>query len=102
MSFIWKILEVTENKGVITHARYYVSTEDEAVATEGNWYFDEPENKIPYEKVTEEDVANWIQKEAVKDGKCHITENLNKQLQNLKGKSPAIAPWLPQILKIGV
>ena len=60
--FTWKILEVSAKDGLITHARYHVtaSSEDKSVETEGNWYFDCPTAKVPFDQVTEEMVAGWI------------------------------------------
>ena len=99
--FTWKILEVSAKDGVITHARYHVtaSSENKSVETEGNWYFDCPIAKVPFEQVTEEMVANWIEKEAVRDGQCHITVRLQEQLESLEDK--VIPPWQPQIFTPG-
>jgi len=49
--------------------------------------------------VTEEMVAKWIEDEAVTDGKCHITERLLEQLEELKKPKSAPAPWMPQVFK---
>ena len=99
--FTWKILEVSAKDGVITHARYHVTAteNDKSVETEGNWYFDCPIAKVPFEQVTEEMVANWIEKEAVRDGQCHITARLQEQLESLEDK--VIPPWQPQIFTPG-
>jgi hypothetical protein len=96
MEFIWKILEVSAKEGVITHARYHViaTQEDISVETEGNWYFDCPTEKVPFEQVTEEMIANWIENEAIRDGQCHIKLNIENQINNLKEHKTAIAPWL--------
>jgi hypothetical protein len=100
--FTWKILEVSAKDGVITHARYHVtaSNEDKSVETEGNWYFDCPSAKIEFDKVTEEMVASWIEQEAQKDGKCHITARLEEQLEALENK--VVPPWQPQVFKVGM
>jgi hypothetical protein len=100
--FTWKILEVSAQDGVITHARYHVTAknEDKSVETEGNWYFDCPTSKIDFDQVTEEMVASWIEQEAQKDGKCHITERLKEQLEALENK--VIPPWQPQVFKVGM
>ena len=97
--FTWKILEVSAKDGVITHARYHVtaSSEDKSVETEGNWYFDCPTAKVPFDQVTEELVAGWIENEAVKDGQCHITARLQEQLEAMENK--VIPPWQPQVFK---
>ena len=95
--FTWKILEVSAKDGVITHARYHVTAteNDKSVETEGNWYFDCPTAKVPFEQVTEEMVASWIESEAVKDGICHITARLQEQLKALE--DTVIPPWKPQV-----
>jgi len=97
--FTWKILEVSAKDGVITHARYHVtaSSEDKSVETEGNWYFDCPTAKVPFEEVTEEMVAGWIEGEAIKDNQCHITARLQEQLEAMENK--VIPPWQPQVFK---
>ena len=97
MMFTWKILEVSAKDGVITHARYHVTAteNDKSVETEGNWYFDCPTAKVPFEQVTEEMVASWIEGEAVKDGICHITARLQEQLEALE--DTVIPPWQPQV-----
>jgi hypothetical protein len=100
--FTWKILEVSAKDSVITHARYHVTAlqDDKSVETEGNWYFDCPTEKVPFAEVTEEMVTDWIEKEAVRDGKCHITEDLKNQLETLENK--VIPPWQPQVFKVGI
>ncbi len=95
----WKITDTTSENGVITSAKYFVTAidGDDKVETEGYWYFDCPTAKVPYEQVTEEMVAKWIEDEAVTDGICHITANLEKQLEELKKPKSAPAPWMPQV-----
>ena len=99
--FTWKILEVSAKDGVITHARYHVTatSEDKSVETEGNWYFDCPTAKVPFEQITEEMVANWIENEAVRDGQCHITARLQEQFEALE--NTVIPPWQPQVFTPG-
>jgi hypothetical protein len=98
--FNWKITEVYANKGLITHVKYFVSMFDEknTVETEGYWYFDCPVMNVEFLDVTEEMISNWIEKQAVKDGKCHITARLEEQLKDLESK-PVPAPWMPQVFK---
>jgi len=99
MSYVWEITEISAENEIITHAKYHVTASDEqnSVETEGNWYFDCPEGKIAFKDVTEELIAHWIQSEAVIDGKCHITAQLDKQLEALRSKNKAVLPWLPQV-----
>jgi len=97
--FNWKILEISAKDGVITHAHYHVTAtqNNKSVETEGNWYFDCSNVKIEFDQVTEEMVANWIEQEAQKDGKCHITVCLEEQLKALQNK--VVPPWMPQVFK---
>ena len=99
-NYNWTILDIVEEKEVITSAKYHVIAKDElgelSVETEGNWYFNNKFNK-PYLEITEQDVIDLIRKEAIKDGLNIIESRLEEQLEYLVGniaKTPA--PWLPQ------
>jgi hypothetical protein len=64
INFTWKILEISAENDLITHAKYNVQIKDEnsiIVETEGNWWFSNPTIKIPFLEVTEEMVADWIE-----------------------------------------
>jgi hypothetical protein len=95
----WKITDTTSENGVIHSAKYYVSATDGdyTVEAEGYWYFDSPTEKVPFAEVTEQMVAQWIETEAVTDGKCHITERLLEQLEAIKKPKSAPSPWMPQV-----
>jgi hypothetical protein len=97
MSFIWKILEIYADDGLITSAKYLcsVSEGDKSVDTEGYWTFQEPTMVTPFADVTEEMIAQWIEDSAVVDGKNVIKSRLTEQLESLS-KKPVPAPWLPQ------
>ena len=99
--FTWKILEVFAQDGVITGAKYHLTGSENnlLVETEGNWYFDCPTAKVPFLEVTEEMIAQWIEADAVKDGKNHIKQGILNQLEALKSYKPTPAPWLPQVFK---
>ena len=101
MNYVWKIEELTAQDGLITHAKYRctVSENGQSVSTEGNWWFNEPKIKVPFEQVSEEMVAGWIEQEAVKDNVCHIKSRLEQQLKALEAHKPVVAPWLPQVFK---
>jgi hypothetical protein len=94
----WKILEISAEEGVITHAKYHVTAEDEGliVETEGNWWFSDKIMKTPFNEVTEADVASWVEKETTQDGVNSIKSRLEEQLATLKGNRVVVAPWLPQ------
>ena len=101
MNYKWKILEVFAKDEVITGAKYHViATEDDiSVESEGNWYFDCPTAKVPYLEVTEDMICQWIEADAVVDGKNHIKMGIEKQVEALKSHKPVPAPWLPQVFK---
>jgi len=99
MKFTWKILDISANGDLITHAKYKVelSYKDQIVETEGNWWFNGTEVKVPFDQVTEEMVASWIEQETMKDGVNLIKSRLEEQLNELNKQSTVIAPWMPQV-----
>jgi hypothetical protein len=99
MNYKWTITSISAIDGLITHAHYkcVLTDDDLLVETEGNWWFNEPKIKVPFEQVSEEMVSNWIEQEAVKDGVCHIKSRLEEQLKALEAQKPVLAPWLPQV-----
>ena len=101
MDYKWKILEVFAKDEVITGAKYHlIGTEDDiSVETEGNWYFDCPTAKVPYLEVTEDMICQWIEADAVRDGKNHIKMGIENQVEALKSHKPVPAPWMPQVFK---
>ena len=101
MDYKWKILEVFAKDEVITGAKYHlIGTENDiSVESEGNWYFDCPTAKVPYLEVTEDMICQWIEADAVVDGKNHIKMGIEKQVEALKSHKPVPAPWLPQVFK---
>jgi len=99
MNYKWSISKISATDGLITHAHYkcVLTDDDLSVETEGNWWFNEPKIKVPFEQVSEEMVVGWIEQEAVKDGVCHIKSRLEEQLKALEAHKPVVAPWLPQV-----
>jgi hypothetical protein len=95
----WKILEISAENEIITHAKYSVIAQDENyfVETEGNWWFANPILEVPFSEVTEEMVLFWIEKETIKDGINLIKSRLEEQLNVIKTQKTVIAPWLPQV-----
>ena len=100
MEITWKILEIFAENGLITHAKYFVTAfeDDKKVETAGNWWFQNPEIKVPFDQVTEQLVAQWIESETYKDGQNLIITRLVEQLKSL-GKQVVIPPWMPQVFK---
>jgi hypothetical protein len=99
MNFTWKILEISADNELITHAKYSVTAQDgdDSVETEGNWWFANPVIKIPFAEVTEEMVTSWIEQETMKDGTNLIKSRLEEQLNAIKNSKTVVAPWLPQV-----
>jgi len=99
MIFKWSILDISAKNGLITHAKYKVSLtdQDQTVETEGNWWFQSAEAKVPFDQVTEEMVCSWIEQETMKDGINLIKSRLEEQLNELNNQSTVVAPWLPQV-----
>ncbi len=97
MNFEWKILEIYADDGLITSTKYLCSVVDveKSVDTEGYWTFQEPQLIVPFDQVTEEMIAKWIEDSSVVDGKNVIKSRLVEQLETLS-KKPVPAPWLPQ------
>jgi hypothetical protein len=99
MNYKWSILDISAKDGLIIHAKYKVSLtdQDQTVETEGNWWFNGTEIKVPFDQVTEEMVASWIEQETMKDGTNLIKSRLEEQLNAIKNSKTVVAPWLPQV-----
>jgi hypothetical protein len=100
MNFKWKILEIQAKEDTIKAAKYFCEIEKDGllVQTEGYWKFRDPEGDFtPYLEVTEQMVIDWINQEAIRDGKNLITSRLEEQLAALQDQTPMVAPWLPQV-----
>ena len=99
--FDWKITEFQAQAGLITQAKYHVTLlkDDKKVETEGYWKFSDPVLSLPFEEVTEQVVAGWIQKDAVQYGKNIIESCLTEQLEALKTPK-VLPPWVPQVFTL--
>ena len=95
-NYNWKILDITNNNGLITHAKYYLSATDgqNTVATEGNYFFKGTEIIIPYDKLYEQIIINWINEETTIDDVSSIKSCLDDQLSKLKVQKTNGLPWL--------
>jgi hypothetical protein len=99
MEYNWKILEISAENELITHAKYHCALLDDTniVETEGNWWFKEPLGSIPFSEVTEEMVVSWIENESMKDGQNIIKSRLQEQLELIKKSKSVVPPWKPQV-----
>ena len=100
--FNWKITDINAVDGLIKQAKYHVVADDgqNIVETEGYWNFGDPVLSVPFDKVTEEMVASWIQKEAVQFGQNIIESRLKEQLEALSAQK-VLPPWVPQVFSLG-
>jgi len=92
----WKIINVTADGDLITHAEYKVTATDgeNTVETEGNFFFQGKDINIPYKEVTEQNICNWIEDESSTDGISSIKSRLDEQLASLKSTDKVGLPWL--------
>jgi len=92
----WKILEITNDNGLVTHAKYLLSATDgeNTVETEGNHFFKGTDIVIPYDKLYEQLIINWINDETTIDGVSNIKSRLDEQLASLKVQTTSGLPWL--------
>ena len=98
MEITWKILEISAENELITHAKYFVTAteDDKKVETEGNWWFKNPVMTVPFAQVTEDMVAKWVESDTYKDGVNLITSRLIEQLKSTSTQS-VVPPWKPQV-----
>jgi len=92
----WKILSITNDNGLVTHAKYLLSATDgeNTVETEGNHFFKGTDIVIPYDKLYEQLIINWINDETTIDGVSSIKSRLDEQLASLKVQTTSGLPWL--------
>ena len=94
--YTWKLVEVTAQEGLVTHAYYHVTATDgeNTVETEGNHYFKGKEIKIPYAEVREKTILDWINDETTVNEVSSIKSRLDEQLLELKKDKTVGFPWL--------
>jgi len=95
-NYKWKLLEVTAENDLVTHAYYHVTATDgeNSVETEGNHYFKGKEAVIPYAKIREQTILNWINEETTVGEVSSIKSRLDEQLLELKKAKKVGFPWL--------
>jgi len=102
MKFIWKILELKGDTKAIFKAKYHVALieDDLRIETEGYWDFDPTKATIPTSLVTEEMVANWIDKGTTQNGVSSIKSRLLEQLEAVKKQQEIALPWKPPTFRL--
>jgi len=95
----WKILDISVENEVITHAKYHVLATDDTniVETEGNWEFDKFNVKTPYAEITEKQVIQWIKDGTTQYGQNVIESRLEEQLALLSKTKSVVPPWKPLV-----
>lgn len=95
-NYNWKLLEVTAEDDLITHAYFHVTATDgeNTVETESNHFFKGKEITIPYADVREKTILDWIDQETTVDGVSSIKSRLDEQLSELKKDKKVGFPWL--------
>jgi hypothetical protein len=102
MKFVWKIFELKGDDKAIVQARYQLSLieDDLRIETEGYWDFDARNATIPTDQVTEEMVANWIDRGTTQDGVSSIKSRLIEQLEAVKQQQEIALPWKPPTFRL--
>ena len=97
----WKILEITNDNGLVTHAKYLLSATDgeNTVEIEGNHFFKGTDIATPFDQLYEQIIINWINDETTIDGVSSIKSRLDEQLSELKSQKSSSLPWLANTFK---
>ena len=99
INYKWTISDVEATNDLITSAKYHIfaTLDDLSVATEGYWFFTNPVLNTPFLDVTEQMVADWIDRDCIKDGISVIKSRLEEQLALLVKSKSVVPPWKPQV-----
>jgi DUF971 family protein len=101
--FTWKIIKITANGELITHAFYNALANDgeQTVSVEGNHWFSDQTIKIPFDDVKEQDIIDWIRLETSVGEDNLIELDLKNQLKALKLEEVDL-PWLPKKFRLRI
>ena len=99
MKFTWSIEHLNVEDGLVTRVKYCctASEDDKSVSTEGHWRPVDPSIKVPFDQLTEKIVVDWIEADAMQDGKNLIKSRLEEQLALLEKSKSVVPPWKPQV-----
>ena len=90
MIYDWKILEVKADNGLITEAKYCVSSG--LVSAECYWTFKNPVLIKPFAEVTQQDIISWVDHESAHA----ITDRLDEQAVTVEKVD---LPWMKNAFK---
>jgi hypothetical protein len=98
----WKITETVIEGGILKRLKYWCQGADghNVIETEGNWVM-----RIQYpvnDDTGEEQVAQWLDFDAVQDGKHLIKYRLQEQLDALRSPSSTKTPWAVDTFKVTI
>jgi hypothetical protein len=98
----WKISETVIEGGVLKRLKYWCQAADgqNVVETEGNWVM---RTQYPINDETgEEQVAQWLDFDAIQDGKHLIKYRLQEQLDALRSPPSTKTPWAVDTFKVTI
>ena len=96
INYIWKILSVSEG---CKSVHYLLTATDgvNTVETQGNHVFADKTVNIEFDKITEQNILQWLEKDTTQDDVNAIKLNLEKQLKDLESDKKVELPWITAI-----
>lgn len=100
LKYQWKITSLKAKDDLIIQAGYECKVQqgEHFVATEGRWFFKDPQMKVPFREVTEAMVVGWIKEQSQGD----IEKRLEDQIVSLEEDQEVHPPWKPQVFTVKI
>jgi hypothetical protein len=97
-----KILETVIEDGLLRRVKYRCVLQDDdlSVVTEGNWKF--RKNYVVDANTHEAQAVQWLDADAIQDGKHLIKYRLQEQLDALKSAPSTKPPWAVDTFKVTI
>jgi hypothetical protein len=98
----WEIKETVIEGGVLKRLKYWCQGADgrNVVETEGNWTM---RTQYPVNDDTaEEQVAQWLDVDAIQNGKHLIKYRIQEQLDALRSPQSTKTPWAAETFKVTI
>jgi len=94
--FNWKILSISE---ACKSVHYSLTATDgtNTVESQGNHVFSDGTVNIEFDKITEQNIIEWLEKDTTQDDVNAIKLNLEKQLKDLENNKKIEFPWTTAI-----